>query len=255
MSPTPISVVIPTLNEEANIAACLASVAWAEERLVVDAGSCDRTVAEAEKAGARVLVHPWSGYGAQKDWAAAQASHEWILSLDADERVSAELRDEIRALARSGLTAAAYRLRRESWVGVRRIRHGGWGRDFVSRLYHRDRSRWSDRLVHERLLVDGPLVALRGALVHHTYRGLGPYLAKAERYAELGARELHRQGRRASAAELVLAPLGRFLRMYVLQAGVLDGEAGFVLAAVAAWGVFAKYAHLRELVRLDSTPG
>jgi len=251
MSRTPLSVVIPTLDEEANISDCLASVAWAEERLVVDSGSRDRTVALAEKAGARVLVHPWSGYGAQKDWGAAQARHPWILSLDADERVSAALRDEIQVVAERGFIAAAYRVRRESHFAGRLIHHGGWGRDAVTRLYHRDRARWSDRLVHERLEVEGAVAMLVNPLVHHTYRGLGSYLAKAERYAELGARELHRQGVKAHPATLALAPVGRFLRMYVLQAGFLDGEAGFLLAVIAAWGVFAKYAHLRELGASD----
>ena len=141
----PISVVIPTLDEEHNIAACLESVSWADEVVVVDSGSSDATCAIARKHGARVLTHAFEGYGAQKNWAAQQAKHSWILSVDADERVTAALRDELRALAESGLDADGYRIRRTSKFAGRLIQHGGWNRDWVSRLYRRDRARFSDR--------------------------------------------------------------------------------------------------------------
>jgi glycosyltransferase involved in cell wall biosynthesis len=243
----PITAVVPTLDEQHNIGPCLSALDWLDEIVVVDSHSRDNTCALARKAGARVLLHRFEGYGAQKNWAAAQARNDWILQVDADERITCELRDEILRLFRQAPEHQAYSIPRRSLFAGRLIRHGGWQRDRVARLYHRQRAHFSDRLVHEKLLANGSTGKLRSPMMHHTYRDLSHFLDKTARYAEAGARQLLREGHRPRPRYLVTAPLGRFVRMYVLQAGFLDGTEGFLLATIAAWGVFQRYALLREL--------
>lgn len=244
-----VSVVIITRNEAANIEAALVSAAWADERIVVDAGSADGTVEIARRMADRVEVRDWPGYGAQKDHAASIATHDWILSLDADERITPELAAEIRALLAAEPSAAGYRVGRLVWFLGRWIRSTDWYPDFQLRLYDRRRARWSDRLVHESVQVDGPTGTLRHVLHHFTYRDLAHQVDTIQRYTTLGAAQMARDGRRARAVDLALQPAAAFARNYVLRRGFTDGAAGFVVSLMNAYAVFLKFAKLWELER------
>ena len=253
-----LSVVIITKDEAANIEAALASVAWADERIVVDAESSDGRPAIAERCGARVLVRPWPGYSAQKNYAAAVASHDWILSIDADERVSPELAAELRDLMGREPRAAGYRVPRVTFHLGRWIRSTDWYPDYQLRLYDRRTGRWNeDRLVHESVQVQGPVATLQQELQHYPYRDVAHHFSTMEKYTALAARQMLRDGRRAHLLDLVLHPPAAFLRNYVLRAGFKDGAAGFIISAMNAFYVFLKFARLWELERCSpstSTP-
>jgi len=245
-----LTVITITLDEERNIEACLDSVRWAGERLVVDSGSSDRTAELARAAGARVLSIPWKGYGETKNIALNEAQGEWVLWLDADERVTPELAAEIRqAVARNDPDMAAYTVpRRASFLG-RWILHSGWYPGRVTRLFRRSKGRFSVQRVHEGLVVDGPVGALRADLEHYTDPDLHHYFRKFNRYTTLAAEELHAAGRRFRLTDVILRPPFQFFRMYGLRLGFLDGFPGFILAVVSAGYVFVKYAKLWELWR------
>jgi glycosyltransferase involved in cell wall biosynthesis len=251
---TTLSVAVIALNEEERIRACLESVAWADEIVVVDSGSADKTPAIAREFTDRVLFHPWAGYGAQKNVALAQCQGRWVLSLDADERVPDELRQEIeRTLAADPPVAGLFVARRNFFQG-RWVRHGGWYPDYQLRLFRRGQARFSEAAVHESVRVEGPTGRLRTPLIHQSYRGVEDFVARAHRYAELAARELAAQGCGGSVADLLLRPLWRFVATYVLRLGFLDGWRGFVLAVLYAQYVFIRAARARELTRLPVAP-
>lgn len=246
---SPVTVVIPTCNEERNLPACLESVRWADEILVVDSFSTDGTLEICRGYGARVLQHPYENSAAQKNWAIPQARHEWILVVDADERVTPELRSEVEAVV-SGQDRGrpGFWVRRRNFFLGREIRHCGWQRDRVLRLFRRDRGRYEDRRVHAEVdLPDAGI--LRGTLIHKSYRTLGDYLVKADRYATWGARDLLDAGRGAGPASILGHSWFRFLKMYVLEGGFLDGPHGLVLSVLGSFTVFLKYAKLWELSR------
>ena len=249
---TKVTVTIITLNEAAHIGDCLASVAWADERLVVDSGSTDGTAELARAAGARVIVRDWPGYAAQKNFAAGEAAHDWILSLDADERVTPDLAREIQALlgAPASPARAGYRIPRVTWHLGRWIWHTDWYPDYQLRLYDRRRARWRPRRVHESVEVDGGDYGhLAGDLQHYAYRDEAHHRQTMERYTTLAAEEMHASGRRAGLASLALHPLAAFLRNYVLRAGFLDGRAGLTISAMNARYVYLKFTKLRALQR------
>lgn len=241
-----VSVVIPTLDEEENIADCLASLAWADERIVVDSESRDRTRDIAVERGATVVVRPFAGYGAQRNHGVERARHDWILCVDADERASAGLRAEVEGAIARG-TCAGYRIPRHTAVLGRRIRHCGWQHDRVLRLYRRSSGRWNDRRVHEVVEVNGEIGDLGAHLEHLSFRDLAHFTLKSRHYALLGAEELHARGRRVGLPSLALLPAARFLKMYLWHLGFLDGVPGLVVSALGAQGVFVKYARLWEL--------
>jgi glycosyltransferase involved in cell wall biosynthesis len=247
----PLSVLITTLDEEENLPDCLASCAFADEIVVVDSGSRDATRDIAERAGATVLVHPFDDHASQKNWGLERVAHRWVLVLDADERVTPELRAEIEGLLAGAERRAGYRIRRSNHFLGRPIRGGGWQRETVLRFFDRTRGRYAPRRVHEEVEIDGPVAMLRGRLAHHTCRDLSTWIAKTARYAELGAEELKAQGRGPRPGDLLVRPALRFLKQWVLQGGFRDGEEGRILCAVSAFGVFLKYATLRELCRRD----
>jgi len=247
-----VTVTIITRNERANIAACLASVAWADERLVVDSGSTDDTVAQAKAAGARVLVRDWPGYGEQKNFAAQQASHDWILSVDADERVTSDLAAEIHTCLAAAPTQSGFRMPRVTWHLGRWIRTTDWYPDYQLRLYDRRRARWKTRLVHESVTADGPVGQLTHELQHLAYRDIDHHLDTMNRYTTLAARQMHADGRRAGAFDLVAHPFAAFLRNYVLRQGWRDGRVGFVISKMNAQYVFLKFAKLWALQRGDA---
>lgn len=240
-----LTVIVPTLNEEAMLAGCLASVGFADEILVVDSFSTDRTPEIARAAGARFLQNRFVDFSTQKNWAIERAAHEWILQVDADERVTATLRDAIGTLLREGPTHAAYRIARINYFLGRRMRHTGWGRDGVVRLFRRT-ARFRGE-VHEEIEAGGTTGVLGGALEHYSFRSFAQYLGKIQAYSAFGAARLQREGRRAGPVQVVLHPLAYFLKAYVLRLGVLDGMHGLVLSLLGATTVYLKYARLWEL--------
>jgi glycosyltransferase involved in cell wall biosynthesis len=246
--PLPLSLVVITRDAAAELAACLASAPFAAEALVVDSGSADHTVDVARAAGARVVVEPWRGFGPQKRFAVAAARHDWVLCLDADERVSPPLAAAIRdAFAHGAPPVAAYALARRNRFLGRWLAHGEGYPDWTVRLFDRRHAQWSDDAVHERVIAQGRVARLSGDLMHASAESLDDYLAKQNRYTSIQAAALHARGVRSSAAQIVLSPLTRFLRFYVLRLGFLDGAAGFAHIAIGAFASFQKHVKLRAL--------
>jgi glycosyltransferase involved in cell wall biosynthesis len=225
-----LSVVVITLNEEDRIRDCLASVTFADEIVVIDAGSEDKTVTVAREFTDHVMLRAWDGFAAQKNFAIEQATGDWILSLDADEQVEPALRDEIRAVLAAPDACAGYRIYP----------------DWQLRLFRRGRGRFVDRAVHESVQVDGEVGRLRAPLLHHSYRDVSDFLQRADRYSSLAADEWVRARRPFHASSLITAPLGRFLSMYVLHRGFLDGWRGFLLAGLYAYYVGVRSAKIWE---------
>lgn len=248
----PLTVIVPAYNEEANLGACLESVSFAGEILVVDSYSTDGTVAIAREHGARVLQRVFDNFARQKNWAIPQASHEWILLIDADERVTPALGDEIASLLREGPRHDGYWIRRDNYFLGRRMRHCGWGGDRVIRLVRRDVARFEDRQVHEALALPGPIPVLRYPLEHYSFRSFAQYWRKIQMYSERGASQAYARGKRAGPLSIIGRPLGRFLKMYVLKLGVLDGAHGLVLSMLGAFSVYLKYARLWEMGRIET---
>ena len=234
MSHTPISACIITFNEADRIDDCLASLAFCDEVVVVDSGSTDDTCARARARGARVLQRPFDGFRSQKAFAVAQAHHDWVLCLDADERVDPGLRASIEAARGRGFAGAAgYRFARLSEYFGAFLRHGNAYPDRVLRLFDRRRGGWrGEREIHEAVSVDGPVKTLAGNLEHHPYRSLSEQLAKQERYAQMMAEYQHARGKRARLRHILLNPCWRFVRGYVLRGGFLDGWRGLLYALV-----------------------
>lgn len=246
--PLPLSLVVITRDAADTLAACLASAAFAAEIVVVDSGSGDDTVEIARAHGARVIQNAWPGFGPQKNFAVAQANHDWVLCLDADERVSPALADAIRGRFAAGApTVAAYALARRNRFLGRWLSHGEGYPDWIVRLFDRRRARWTDDVVHEHVVADGPVERLDGDLLHASAESIDDYVAKQNSYTTLQARQMHARGERASFARLALSPLARFLRFYVLKGGFLDGAAGFAHVSIGAFASFLKYAKLRAL--------
>jgi glycosyltransferase involved in cell wall biosynthesis len=244
-----LTVTIVTLDEAEHIAAAIDSVAWADEIIVVDAGSRDATRDIARGKGARVETREWSGWVDQKNHAAHLATHDWILSLDADERVTAELAGEIGALLATDPPLPAYRMPRVAFHLGRWIRTTDFYPDFQTRLYDRRAARWQGRHVHESVAADGAIGRLRHELQHYSFRDLSDHFDRIARYSTLAARQMHEDGRRAGALALLMHPPAAFLRNYVLRRGFLDGTAGLTISLVNAYGVFVKLAKLWELGR------
>ena len=250
-----LSVVVITKNEEAVIGRCLESVSWADERIVVDSGSTDRTLEICRGLGAQVHVTPdWPGPGPQRNRAIDLSSGEWILALDADEWVPAALRDEIAALLRSTPDAVAYRIPRLSSYCGRYLRHGGWWPDRVSRLFRRGAARYGGGIVHDHLVVEGRLGRLREHLLHEAFTDLDEVLSKLNSYSSWGAQNLRDKGRSGGIATAVAHGVWTFVRTYLLHAGFLDGREGFMLAVSNAEGAYYKYVKLMLLARADKTP-
>jgi glycosyltransferase involved in cell wall biosynthesis len=241
-----LTVTVITKNEAADIGAALDSVKWADEIIVVDAESSDETTRIARAVTDRVIVRPWPGYVEQKNFAAAQASYDWILSLDADERVTPPLAEEIRA-ALTNPAHAAYRMPRVTWHLGRWIRSTDWYPDHQLRLYDRRCGRWTGKYVHEAVTVEGSLGELHGELQHFAYRDIADHLETIDRYTTYAARQMHEGGRRAGLLRLAGHPPLAFLRNYIARGGFRDGIPGFIVSSMNAYYVFLKFAKLREL--------
>jgi glycosyltransferase involved in cell wall biosynthesis len=242
----PVSVIITTFNEEVNVAECIESALWADEIVLVDSFSTDKTVEIARRYPIQILEREYFGSAAQKNWAMDRVRHDWVLIIDADERVTEPLAREILATLATGPTVNGYYIRRENIFVDKVIRHSGWSTDKVVRLFRKDKGRYPNRRVHADLEIEGPVPVLEQAFLHYTFRTFDQYFPKFLNYAEWGAAQAFRDGRRAGLAELVFRPWWRFTRTYFLQLGFLDGMHGFVLCALQAFGVLLKYARLWE---------
>jgi glycosyltransferase involved in cell wall biosynthesis len=246
-----ITATIITLNEADNIRAACESVAWADEILVVDSESTDNTRDIASDWGARVLVNSWPGFSKQKQFAVDQAAHDWIFSLDADERLSPALRasiDEVRKL-NDGELADGYRVARRAFYMDRWIRGGGWYPDYQLRLFNRARGHWRDRVIHESVVMDegARVETLRGDLLHYSMRDPEHHRRMIEqRYAPLGAEQMFREGKRTSALQSSIAGPAAFIRSFVLKGGFRDGLAGLTIARMAAYHASLKHSLLRQ---------
>ena len=253
-----ISATIITFNEEPNIKAACESVAWADEIVVVDSESTDRTREIAEACGARVVVNPWPGFGAQKQFAVDQAQHDWILSLDADERVSGDLRKTIEALKQRPETEIAdgFLVPRRTFYQQRWIRGGGWYPDRQLRLFNRTKGSWKQRHIHESVAMNnGARVdTLDGDLLHYTSPNAAHHhRVIGERYAPLAAQQMYEEGRRTSVVNVAFAGPAAFIRSFILKGGFRDGFAGFTIASFAAHHAFLKHLMLWEKQATDQT--
>jgi glycosyltransferase involved in cell wall biosynthesis len=249
-----ISVVIITKNEERNIRECLESVKWADEIVVVDNDSTDHTLSICKEYGARIFQEEWKGYSGQKNSAIAKAINEWVLNLDADERVSPELRREMQKGLEGNQTADGYRIPRKNFFLGRWIRHCGWYPDLNLRFFRKSRGRFGERAVHERVELQGKVLTLTHPIIHETYRSLSDFLQRMDRYSTLAAQEMHQQGRKFRLIDVIFRPPFTFLQMYFLRAGFLEGYLGFVLSVLYSYYTFAKYIKLKEL-RKSENPG
>jgi len=244
----PISVTIITKNEERNIERCLRSVSWADEIIVVDSGSTDRTVEICNQFRCRVLQTEWRGYGLTKHFAVEQASHDWIFSIDADEEATVQLHGEIERILENP-DAAGYRIKRNSFYLRKMIRHAGWNKDYPLRLFNRKYGNFNDKVLHESVQLSGNVKKIEAPILHYTYPTIHSHVARMNKYSELGAEAALSKGKSATLAGAVARGMIKFLKMYFLQAGFLDGKIGFLLAFNSSYGVFLKYCKLWEKTR------
>ena len=242
-----LSVILITKNEAANIRDCLQSVAWADEIIVVDSGSADDTADIAKKMGAQVYVHTdWPGFGPQKNRALSYASKDWAFSIDADERVTPELRAEIEQAMSTGEMDGFYCPRLSQFCG-KFVHHSGWYPDYVLRLFKRGMGRFSDSLVHESVLLTGPTAKLKAPLLHYSYLTAGDVERKVEHYSRAAAQQMFQSGKRSSWLGAAMSGGWAFVRTYVLRLGVLDGSAGWNIARMNARTTYLKYRKLEAL--------
>lgn len=247
-SPAPLSVVLITRDCARTLGACLDSVAWADEIVIVDSGSTDGTLELARERGVRVVHQDWLGTGRQKQFAAEQATHEWVLCLDTDERVSPELRKSIEAALAAPVQHAYEFARRTRFLG-RYLRHGEGYPDLCLRLFQKSHARWSDDVVHEKVITLGTVGRLDGDLLREAGESLEDYIAKQNRRTTLSAQELVRQGVVVSRSQLVLSPLFRFVKFYFFRSGFRDGVPGLIHIGVGCFSSFCKYAKMLEISR------
>jgi glycosyltransferase involved in cell wall biosynthesis len=242
-----ITATIITLDEERNIQRTIESLRCSDEILIVDSGSVDRTVELAQKLGARVIEAGWPGYAAQKNWAAEQATHDWILSLDADEALSEALEAEIWNLKKKGPQADAYTMPRLAKYLGRWIFHSGWYPDRKIRLYNRSKARWVGSFVHESVQVDGKIGHLDANILHFTCESLSEHMKTLERYTTLAAQELAASKAPIGRWQMLFDPPWTFFRTYFLKMGFLDGLEGLIIAYMASFYTFLKYAKARNM--------
>jgi glycosyltransferase involved in cell wall biosynthesis len=240
-------VTVRTFNEENNLAECLESVSWADEIVVVDSESADNTVELAKKYTHRVIIQPWLGHIGQSQFATDNTENLWVLHLDADERVTPALRDELRALDLENSPYDAYEMPRRHFFLRQWINHSAWYPDYKIRLFRKDRCRWGGYAPHDEVKVPGKKKKLKGDLLHYIYRDLAHFAATKNSYSSLTAADHFKNGRRARIIDFTLRPLYAFLYRYIVRLGVADGTAGFTISVMEAHAVFMKYLKLYEL--------
>lgn len=240
-----LSVTIITFNEEKNIEPCLESLKWADEIVVLDSFSSDRTVEICKRYTERVFQEPWSGYGKQKNLCAARASHRWILNIDADERVTPSGAEEIQRVLSREPEQSLFFFPRKNFFGDRWVRYGGWYPDRIGRLYDKTRSAFTETRVHETLCPGGDMGVLDEPLLHYSFAGMADYIERQNRYSSLFAEEWGREGRKAGWTDLVFRPPWTFFKAYVLRQGFREGYLGLFLGLSMAFYTFLKYAKTR----------
>ena len=257
MTRAKLTAIVTTFNEEANIQECLRCLSFADEVLVADSFSTDKTLEIARDFGARIVQREYQCAASQKNWAIPQASHEWVLLCDADERVTDELRQEVQELLSGQPQHVGYSIPRANCFLGRWIRHCGWSpeRDSNTRLFLRDRSRYEEKEVHADIICDGPVGVINSPLMHYSFVTIDQYISKMNRYTTWAARDILSSGRKVGGLEVSLRPIGTFLRMYVLQAGFLDGVHGLILCIASAFYTFAKYAKAWLLIHHKTDSG
>ena len=239
-----LSVIVITKNEAESIGTCLKSVRWADEIIVVDSGSTDGTVAICREYTDKIFVTDWPGFGAQKNRALDLATGQWVLSLDADEYSTPELRDEIKAAIKDPEGKVAFRMPRLSNYCGRFMRHSGWWPDYIIRLFLRERGRFSDDLVHERLVVNGPTGTFSNPIIHKAFENLEEVIQTMNSYSLAGARMMHKEKRRSGLLIALSHGFWSFVHTYIIRAGFLDGREGFMLAVSNAEGTYYRYLKL-----------
>ena len=253
----PLSVLITTFNEAEHIRDVLESVSWADEILVVDSFSTDATITLAEefkanifKGKMKILQRKYTSPAEQKNWAIPKVQHGWILILDADERVTPDLKNEIQILLQKEPTKDAYWIPRQSFFMGKKVKYSGWQGDAVIRLLKKEKCRYANVQVHEEIVTQGIEVGrLQNKLEHYTYRDLNHFLAKMERYADWSAQDHFAKTPKVTFFHLYLKPTFRFFKHYIFQLGFLDGKVGFIISVIMAWGVFLRYVKIEEMRR------
>jgi len=252
-APQKITVIITTFNEADHIRGVMKSVDWVDEIIVVDSFSTDETVKIAQSLGARVLERAYTGPADQKNWAITQANHDWILILDADERVKPDLKTEIQTIVQADPIMDAYWIGRENYFMGKRVKYSGWQTDAVIRLIRRGICKYDNKQVHEEIITDGIKVGrLNNKLEHYTYKDLKHFLDKMQRYSDWSARDYLDKTPRVTFYHLYFKPIFRFFKHYILRLGFLDGKTGFIISVIMAWGVFLRYVKIQEIHLSDS---
>ena len=243
--PKPVSITIITKNEQKNIERCLKSVQWADEIVVVDSSSTDRTIDICQKFRCKIIESEWLGFGPTKRLAVDAASNDWIFSIDADEQVGEQLKVIIlRTLKNPQLNG--YRIKRVSYYLGKQVRYCGWQRDYQLRLFNRKFGNFNEKLVHESVNIDGAVGRIEQPIFHYTYPTIQSHIDKMDRYTDLGTDQLIGKGKSSSICMAVMRGMAKFLKMYLLHRGFLDGKIGFVLCYNSAFGVYLKYLKLWE---------
>ncbi len=245
-----LSLTIITFNEEGNIRDALESVKWADEIIIIDSGSTDKTVEICKEYTGKVYDNPWPGFVAQKNYAINKANNRWILSIDADERVTPELMEEISAILKAP-KADAYAVPRKVYYLGRWINYSGWYPDYKERLFNKEKCRWEGKEVHEKLKVNGKIAFLKGDLHHYTFGNVDDHLKTVSKYTSLAADEYAKEGKKAGLLQIIIRPSFMFFKSYVLKQGFRDGLPGFIIAVISSFHVFIKYVKLWELVKKD----
>ncbi|HIC91363.1 MAG TPA: glycosyltransferase family 2 protein [Syntrophaceae bacterium] len=249
-----LSVTIITYNEGKDIRDCLESVKWADEIIIVDSFSTDKTVDICEEYTDKIYKEEWKGYASQKNSAIDKAKSDWILSIDADEKVPNPLKEEIFSVLSSPNKKEGYFIARKNFFCGRWIKHGGWYPDYTMRLFRKGKGRFPVREVHESAVVTGATGYLTNPLEHYTYQSVSDFLQRMNQYSSLSAQEYFHKGKRAKLIQIIFGPIFTFIRMYIIQRGFLDGYLGLLLSVLYSYYTFTKYAKLKELVDSHS-PG
>jgi glycosyltransferase involved in cell wall biosynthesis len=242
-----VTAIIPTFNEEHNIEAAIASVSWADEILVVDSFSTDKTVTLAKEKGARVIQREYEHSASQKNWAIPQANHEWIFLLDADERVDENLQSEMVGILKSNKNShAAFWVKRRNFFMGSEIKYSGWQGDKVIRLFKRDDCKYEDKSVHAEVICNGTIGVLKGKLIHYTFKDIFHYLEKWDRYTTMSGTDRANRGEKPTLFHFLIKPAFRFFQDYFIKLGILDGLTGFILCTLSSMSVFMRYLKVRQ---------
>jgi len=254
MKKLPLSATIITRNEENKIKQCIDNLNFCDEIIVVDSGSEDKTVTIATDAGAQVISQPWLGYGPQKQFAVEQATHDWVLCIDADEVVSKSLRQSIEQAFTSNPTVSGFSMPRCNHFLGRPLRHGEGYPDLSVRLFNRHKGKWSDDSVHEKVIVSGAVEQLTGDILHYSEDNLFSYIAKQNEYTSLQAQQLYERGKRNGVLKSIFSPAFRFIKFYLIRLGFLDGYPGLIHILIGCFNTFSKNVKLVELQITNKQP-